>query len=194
MLVSCHKVAKSSLLNPSSIRSSSWYFRSWFLTTCLPTHGGSSANGRFSFSMSHANDSNCRIWDVQNLIKWMRRMKRFLFRAGQNLDVENINWRSAWSGFVMEVFATLSHVFTPAGASSQTVASIFKLRLKSPMNLVRRNVFSVEKSNTHFARSPSARWNPKSPWWSAKTITIFRPSNSGRGADSTNKMNNGVNI
>jgi hypothetical protein len=47
----------------------------------------------------------------------------------------------------MEVFATLSHVLAPAVDSSQTVAGIFELRLKSPMNLVRRDVFSVEKSN-----------------------------------------------
>jgi cbb3-type cytochrome oxidase cytochrome c subunit len=35
----------------------------------------------------------------------------------------------------------------PAANSSQTVADIFELRLKSPMNLVGRDVFSVEKSN-----------------------------------------------
>jgi hypothetical protein len=49
----------------------------------------------------------------------------------------------------MEVLATLSHVLTSAVDSLQTVAGIVELRLKLPMNLARRNVFSVEKSNNH---------------------------------------------
>jgi hypothetical protein len=76
-------------------------------------------------------------------------MKRLLFEAGQNFDVAKINWRSVWSWFVMEVFATVSPVRALAADSSQTVAGIFEPRLKSPLNLVRRDVFSVAKSNNH---------------------------------------------
>jgi hypothetical protein len=49
----------------------------------------------------------------------------------------------------MEVCATLLHVLVPAAGSSQIVAGIFELHLKSPMNLLRRDVFSVETSNNH---------------------------------------------
>jgi hypothetical protein len=47
----------------------------------------------------------------------------------------------------MEAFATLSRGLAPAVDSSQTVAGIFELRLKSLMDLVRRNVFLVENPN-----------------------------------------------
>jgi hypothetical protein len=47
----------------------------------------------------------------------------------------------------VEFPATLSNVLAPAADSSQTVTGIFELRLNSPMNLVRHDVFSVEKSN-----------------------------------------------
>jgi hypothetical protein len=45
--------------------------------------------------------------------------------------------------------AILSHVLAPAADSLETVAGIFELRLKSPMNLVKRDIFSAEKSNNH---------------------------------------------
>jgi hypothetical protein len=48
----------------------------------------------------------------------------------------------------MEVFATLSRGLEPTADSSQSRVRIFDLQLKSPMNLVRRNI-SVEKSNNH---------------------------------------------
>jgi hypothetical protein len=60
----------------------------------MSTHEGSSANGRFSFPMSYANDSklsNARRAELQ-LVK--RRMTRFRFEADQNLDVEKIDCRS----------------------------------------------------------------------------------------------------
>jgi hypothetical protein len=76
-------------------------------------------------------------------------MKRLLFQGDQNCDVEKIDCRSAWSGFGMEVFATLSHVLIPSAGSLQIVAGIFELRLKLPMNLAKHDVFSVEKSINH---------------------------------------------
>jgi hypothetical protein len=47
----------------------------------------------------------------------------------------------------MEFFATLWHILAPAADSLQTVVGIIERRLKSPMNLVRRDVSSVEKPN-----------------------------------------------
>jgi hypothetical protein len=138
---------------------------------------------------------NCRMWDVQNLSKWIRLMKRFLFEVGQNVDIEKSDWRSAWSLFVTEVFSTLLHVLTRAADSLPTVASIFELRLKLPMNLVRHEVFLVEKSNNHSSVGVhSAKRNPTRPWWPAKLITIFRPLNLERRDDSINKVNNRLDI
>jgi hypothetical protein len=64
-----------------------------------------------------------------------------------------------------------------------------------PMNLAKHDVFSVEKSINHsLLVIHSAKWSPRHPWWSAKTITIFGPSGPERGANSINWVNNGVNI
>jgi hypothetical protein len=76
-------------------------------------------------------------------------MEELFVRQRQNSDVKELDWRTARSHLVVEVFASSPNIFSPPSNTTPAVRIFSKLRLKPGMNVFGRDILLAEEPDDH---------------------------------------------